>query len=116
MSDLHYLKIQNAGMQENGNKIRYISLCDLPLVEKYGHLANHLPNVHVDRQKNDHLPTHKQHLITTKKLGNKKVIDFALANELFWETNTLGYSYVNSLCGQGLDNVPLSHGQTWTIG
>ena len=85
-------------------------------MEKYGHLANHLPNVHVDRQKNDHLPTHKQHLITTKKLGNEKVIDFALANELFWETNTLGYSYVNSLCGQGLDNVPLSHGQTWTIG
>ena len=54
-------------------------------MEKYGHLANHLPNVHVDRQKNDHLPTHKQHLITTKKLGNKKVIDFALANEQFWE-------------------------------
>ena len=25
-------------------------------------------------------------------------------------------TYVNSLCGQGLDNVPLSHGQTWTIG
>ena len=24
----------------------------------------------------------------TKKLGNKKVIDFALANELFWESNT----------------------------
>ena len=62
-------------------------------MEKYGHLANHLPNFHVDRQKNDHLPTHKQHLITTKKLENKKVIDFALANELFWETNTLGYSY-----------------------
>ena len=49
-------------------------------------------------------------------LGNEKVIDFAVADELFWETNTQGYSYVNSLCGQGLDNVPLSHGQTWTIG
>ena len=52
----------------------------------------------------------------TKKLGNKKVIDFALANELFWETNTLEYSYVNSPCGQGLDNVPSSHGQMLTIG
>ena len=72
-------------------------------MEENGDLANHLPNVHVDRQKNDHLPTHKQNLITTKKLGNEKVIDFALANELFWETNTLGYSYVNSPCGQGLD-------------
>ena len=46
----------------------------------------------------------------------KKVIDFDLATELFWETNTLGYNYVNSPCGQGLDNVLLSHGQTWTIG
>ena len=58
-------------------------------MEKHGHLANHLPNVHVDKQKNDPLPTHKQHLITTKKLGNKKVIDFALANELFWEIKPL---------------------------
>ena len=40
----------------------------------------------------------------TKKLGNKKVIDFALANELFLETNTLGYSFVNNPCGQELDN------------
>ena len=52
-------------------------------MEKYGHLANHLPNVHVDRQINDYLPTHKQHLITTKKLGNKKVIDFALEMNYF---------------------------------
>ena len=55
-------------------------------MEKHGHLANHLPNVHVDTQKNDHLPTHKQHVITTKELGYKKVTGFTLANELFWET------------------------------
>ena len=51
-----------------------------------------------------------------KKLGNKEVIDFALANELIWETHLLGYNYVNSPCGQGLDNVPLLHGKTKTIG
>ena len=36
--------------------------------------------------KNDHFPTHKQHVITTKKLGLKKGAYFSVANELFWET------------------------------
>ena len=60
-------------------------------------------------------PTHKQHVITTKKLGFKKVNDFSVANKLVWETNTKGYSSVNSPCGQGLDHVSLSHEQTWKI-
>jgi len=36
--------------------------------------------------KNEHFPTHKQHVITTKKLGLKKGAYSSVENELFWET------------------------------